>query len=39
LPKGATTVDPQTGETIRSPQDSGRREDDSGDPGSQGDRP
>jgi len=28
LPKGATTVDPQTGETIRSPRETGRGEDD-----------
>jgi amino acid transporter len=29
LPKGATTVDPHTGETIRSPRDPGRGEEDS----------
>jgi amino acid transporter len=28
LPKGATTVDPQTGETIRSPREPGGRDDD-----------
>jgi hypothetical protein len=28
LPKGATTVDPQTGERFRSPRESGQREDD-----------
>jgi amino acid transporter len=39
LPKGASTVDPQTGETIRSPRDTGRRDDDSGGPGPQEDHP